>query len=112
MVGIKSQGYACTLKKVCAHKILYIILNPILHANLKYLATCTCITDRITSLCTNGKLIFHFAGVPMSPNLKTWPGRWIVEDRWPSPNVSNKKFQLRYNGLLQPEPGKESCMRA
>ncbi|CAB4014350.1 family hydrolase [Paramuricea clavata] len=33
--------------------------------------------------------------------MKIWPGRWIAEEQWPSPNVSTKKFGLSHNGILQ-----------
>ena len=41
--------------------------------------------------------------VSVSPKMKIWPGRWISEEQWPSPNVSTKKFTLTCNGLLQEE---------
>ncbi|XP_028402708.1 uncharacterized protein LOC114525526 [Dendronephthya gigantea] len=39
--------------------------------------------------------------VPVSPKLKTWPGRWVAEDKWPSKNVSMKRFELTYTGRLR-----------
>ena len=62
--------------------------------------------------CTN--LRVSTTGISNAHKEDIWPGRWIAEDRWPSPNVKCKEFILQNDrrlALSSENQGQWTCNR-
>jgi putative CocE/NonD family hydrolase len=46
--------------------------------------------------------------LPPSPYVQEWPGRWVAERAWPSPDIQPRRFYLNAPGSLASQPGAET----
>ncbi|KAL9954974.1 hypothetical protein ACROYT_G042565 [Oculina patagonica] len=54
--------------------------------------------------------VFVRNGISNAHKEDIWPGKWIAEDRWPSPNVQRQEFILRTDrGLATASDNPEQC---
>ncbi|MEM0948047.1 MAG: CocE/NonD family hydrolase [Pseudomonadota bacterium] len=62
---------------------------------------------RDTGLMDEPRLRFYLQDyVPPSGLIRERPGRWVEEEEWPSPNVSNQTLRLNHSELAEgPRPG-------
>ena len=59
---------------------------------------------------SNSHLRVSLTGISNAHKEDFWPGKWIGEDRWPSPNVKCQEFILRHDrGLSQASENLGQC---